>query len=181
MSKQLSKIIVVGTSGSGKTTLAQSLSSILNIPCTDMDDLYWLPNWEVRNEEDFLQDMKVLVDGDQWVLSGNCSRISGYTWPKAEMIIWLDFPLHTLLWRTLKRSIRRSIRKEPCCGGNQESFLRFFSKHSIFYWVFRSYRRRGKMYSKYFADPTNKPHKLVHLKSSDEVRKFLLSLSVSVK
>ena len=42
------KIILIGTSGSGKTTFGNNLSKILKIPCTDLDDLFWLPNWQKR-------------------------------------------------------------------------------------------------------------------------------------
>lgn len=177
MKDTIKKIIVTGTSGSGKTTLAKAISEKIGVPCTDMDDLFWLPNWTPREDEDFEQQILSVVEGDEWVISGNYSRLSHITWPKADMVVWLDFPLHTLLWRTLKRSVCRSFTKEPCCGGNQESFSRLFSKETIFYWVLRSYFRRKRSYTAYFADPCDKPHQLAHLKTRDEVRRFLESIS----
>ncbi|MEM1282183.1 MAG: AAA family ATPase [Chlamydiota bacterium] len=179
MKKTPKKIIITGTSGSGKTTVGQLLSTKTGIACTDLDDLFWLPEWKPRDKTDFEKKILSLATGDEWIISGNYSDLSHITWPKADMIIWLDFPLPTLLWRTFKRSLIRSITKEPCCGGNFESFSRFFSKQTIFYWVLRSYHRRKKNYGKYFSNPIGKPHELVHLKTSHEVHQFVESFHCS--
>lgn len=171
------KIIVTGTSGSGKTTVGKKLSKKLGISCTDLDDLYWLPEWTPREEKEFEEKILEVADGEEWIISGNYSRLSHITWPKADMVIWLDFPLYILLWRTLKRSVVRSFTKEKCCGDNHESFSRLFSKETIFYWVMRSYHRRKKSYGAYFKDPSDKPHTLVHLKTMGQVNSFIESFT----
>lgn len=37
-----------------KTTIAGKLSKILNIPFHDLDEYYWLPNWQEINREEFI-------------------------------------------------------------------------------------------------------------------------------
>lgn len=41
----MQRIVVVGDSGSGKSTLAQALGQRLGLPYTELDGLYWGPDW----------------------------------------------------------------------------------------------------------------------------------------
>jgi|GEM_PF-696135 len=92
---------------------------------------------------------------------------------KAEMIVWLDLPLSTCLWRSLKRSVTRSLKKESCCNGNNETFWRLFGKNSILLWVWQTYHRRKQKYSELFAHPPPK-QQLVRLKSQFDVKRFII-------
>lgn len=46
------KIAVIGYSGSGKSTLARKLSEIFHTAVLHFDSVHFLPNWEVRDDED---------------------------------------------------------------------------------------------------------------------------------
>ncbi|MBJ7449456.1 MAG: AAA family ATPase [Parachlamydiales bacterium] len=174
------RVLIVGTSASGKTTLGRKLSKKLDIPYTDLDDLFWLDNWVERDRQDFLSRAQIITNQRSWIMTGNYSRIIKDIYSKLDLLIWLDYPLYIMLWRGLKRSLQRAIFKTPCCNNNQESFLRLFSSKSIIWWILTSHKRRTKTYQKLLE--TNPFHnmRIVRLKSQKETDEWLRSLSISL-
>jgi len=140
------------------------------IAATDLDDLYWLPNWTPREESDFEQRILKVLERDEWIISGNYTRFSDkHVRPQADLVIWLDMPLHTLLYRAVLRSLCRCWKKEPCCNGNYETLRRlFFSRYSIVVWILSTYRRRRRR----LAKRTD----LVRIRSQKELENFLSKL-----
>ncbi len=61
-------INVVGTSASGKTTFARQLAKKLGLIHIEMDDLFWLDNWQETPDDEFFLNYKIewikpLADG----------------------------------------------------------------------------------------------------------------------
>lgn len=147
------RIVVVGTSGSGKTTLARRLSKLFSLSFHDLDSLYWLPQWQKADKAQFKKDVETLAKQSQWVLCGNQSRLRHLIWPRAQVIIWLDMPLLTCLYRALKRTLILCCTKKPHCNGNYESLSRLFGKDSILLWVIKTFSKRRKAFAPHFSDP----------------------------
>ncbi|MCB1106950.1 MAG: AAA family ATPase [Chlamydiia bacterium] len=142
----MKRIVIIGTSGSGKTTLGKHLAKKLGYPMTDLDDLYWLPNWTRRPKKEFASLIEKAASHKEWIICGNQSRYRHLFWPKADTIIWLDLPLPLLLWRTVRRSFRNMKTKETFCNGNYESLSRLFSSESILFYVIKGYFKHRKDY-----------------------------------
>ncbi|MCB1110910.1 MAG: adenylate kinase [Chlamydiia bacterium] len=142
----MKRVVIIGTCGSGKTTLGRHLAQNLDYPMTDLDDLYWLPNWVRRPPEEFAALIEKATLPEEWILCGNQSRFRHLIWPKADTIIWLDLPLHTLLWRTWRRALHNIKTNATFCNGNYESYTRLFSRHSILVWVLKTYHRHRRDY-----------------------------------
>lgn len=172
------KIIIVGTSGSGKTTFGNDLSKVTKIDCTDLDDLYWLPNWQERDEIDFMDQVTKITSSEQWIICGNYSKILQKEWSKADTLIWLDMPLRICLWRAFKRGFSRALSQIPCCNGNYESLSRLFGRKSILIWIWNTYSRRKKDYNKSFSYP-NDYQNFIRLRNNEGIRLFLESLKNS--
>ena len=49
----MKRINVVGTSGSGKSHFSSRLAAKLGVPYIEMDAVFWLPNWQHLELEDF--------------------------------------------------------------------------------------------------------------------------------
>src|SRR6185437_15192517 len=48
------------------------------------------------------------IAGDRWVTDGNKRAVRDLVWPRADTIVWLDYPLGISLWRLAKRARRRT-------------------------------------------------------------------------
>lgn len=133
----------------GKTTLSKALAKRFGLDFIEQDAIRHQANWvelsvdahrEVLSEE--FSNAPV-----GWVSDGNYRAISGLVMAEVETIIVLGFSLKVMMWRTFKRTLRRSIKREVLWNGNRENFwMSFFSRESVVYdiWIrrerFRSYR-----------------------------------------
>ena len=166
------KIVVTGTSGCGKTFLGQKLSHLTGHKCVDLDDLYWLPNWTKRTDEDFFSLIQKETAANHWIVCGNSSRVQQHIWPQADMIVWLDLSLSKCLWQALKRTLQHCINQNPCCNKNYETWSRLLGKNSILLWIWNTYPRRKRAYTAFF-DSNSGAHSLVKLKSTTEIQNFI--------
>ena len=177
---QMTRVVVVGSTGSGKTTLARQLSRLLDVPHTELDALNWEPNWVMAPTDVFRQRTQDALKGDAWVVDGNYSAVRDLVWPRATVLVWLDYPLRVLLWRLLHRTLRRTLRGEELWNGNRERFMvQFLSRDSLFLWLFRTYWRRRRTFPLDFKQPEHAHLEVVILRSSKETRDWLSALEAT--
>ena len=171
----MQKILIVGTSGCGKSTLALKLEKLLNIQNFDLDDYYWLPNWQ-PNPEYLNHVMGEILERNSWIISGNYSKFQPQLLQKADTIIWLDYAFMRCMYQGLKRSLRRIFFKKPCCNGNFETFKRtFLSSNSLLVWIISTYKRRKNFYSLLFKN-TNARQQFLRFKNPKELNKWVNQL-----
>ena len=141
------RINVVGTSSVGKSTLAASIARLLQVPHVELDALHWEPNWTGAPIEVLRERVRAAIAGDAWVVDGNYSNARDLVWSRAEAVVWLDLPLRTILWRFLRRTVRRVARREELWSGNRERLrTQLFSRDSLLWWILTTYRRRRGEY-----------------------------------
>jgi adenylate kinase family enzyme len=133
--------------------LASSLAALLQIPHIELDALHWQPGWVANSKEDFIRQAELATRAAAWVVDGNYSKAQHVIWPRADTLIWLDYPLLLILRRLLSRTARRLISQEECCNGNRENWLLTFSRDSLFVWVFQSYWRHRRRFEQALIDP----------------------------
>jgi adenylate kinase family enzyme len=173
------RLIVVGVTGSGKSTLAERLAEKLRLDYVELDALFWLPNWVGTPDEEFAAKVDAATRGERWVVAGNYSRVRSIMWPRAQAIIWIDYPLATVFWQLLKRTIRRTWKRELLWNTNTERFLphlKLWSDESLFRWLFKTYWRRKREYPQLFAMPENEHLTILHFSSPDETDTWLAGL-----
>lgn len=172
------KIIVIGTSCVGKTTFAAKLSQKTKFKHFDLDDLHWLPNWIEKDDSEFIAEINErILPEDKWIVSGNYfSLVKNNLWKDADTIVWLNFPLSTILFRYAKRTYRRIVLKEPCCNGNFENFRHsFFSSENLFLWILKTHSKR-KIEIKKMRKNEFKSKKWLEIKTHKAADKFLKSV-----
>jgi adenylate kinase family enzyme len=158
------RISVVGTSGSGKTTTAGQIAERLGIPHVELDALHWEPNWAEAAFDVFCQRLSQAISGDVWVVDGNYGKSRHIVLSGAD----------TVVWRTLKRSIRR----EELWSGNRESLSRaLFSRESILLWALQTYKRRRREYPALLNQPEYAHLAVTHLRSPRETRAWVAGLA----
>lgn len=169
------RILVLGKSGSGKTTVARNLSKLLNIPHLELDTIFWNPGWVKTPKDEMYKivDEKLRTDGE-WIVDGNYRFLADITWARAEMIVWLDYPLYVNLWRLFWRSLWRIVTREKVCGKNVESgraLLWPTVEYNILICCWQEARKHGEEYPKFIKEYGN--GKMVILRSQRECDAWL--------
>jgi adenylate kinase family enzyme len=140
-----SRVIVIGTSCAGKSTFAQSLADSSACKYIELDNLHWGLNWQPKPAEIFHRLVTEAAAGESWVADGNYGAVRELLWQRATAIVWLNYSYPRVLWQALKRTMKRSLKRELLWHGNRESVWRsFFSRESILVWVATTYHRRQR-------------------------------------
>jgi adenylate kinase family enzyme len=150
------RIVVVGATGCGKSTLAERLARRLGLGFIELDGLFWKPGWVESSKAEFRARVDAATRAPGWVLAGNYGMCRDIVWPRAEAVIWLDYPFLLILGRLLRRTWQRWRRQELLWGTNIEPLgvhLRMWSKDSLVNSLFRTYWLRKRTYPLLLAQP----------------------------
>lgn len=149
----MQRVWVVGTSGSGKTTLARELAERLGVPHTELDGLYWGPDWTPR--EDFLSDVEAAVGQDAWVIDGNYSGAGAADLlrDRADTFVFVDPSRATVMRRVVTRTLRRMTSREELWNGNSERWADLFAQDSVIRWAWTTYAGKRAAYTAAATDP----------------------------
>lgn len=175
----MQRIVVVGTSGTGKTTLARQLAGRLGHPYVELDALHWDANWTMASLPLFRERVAQALSGAAWVADGNYAKARDLIWPRAELVVWLDYGLPLIFWRLLRRSLRRAVLHEELWNGNRERLHhQFWSRDSLFLWAWQSQRRHRAEYPRLLLQAEHAHLALIHLRTPGATRAWLASLPV---
>ena len=173
------RIAVIGTTGSGKTVFAQRLAQQLGIPHVELDAIHWGPDWTPVPLQEFRERTAQRLSGQAWTTDGNYSKVRDIVWGRADTVVWLDYPLPLILWRLVRRTLRRSLTGEVLWSGNQERLSQaMFSQDSIVLWALRTYGRRKREYPALFQQPEYAHLWVVHLRSPEQARAWRQSIGL---
>ncbi len=174
MASDLSRVVVIGTSGSGKTTFARDLAVVLSCDHVEMDRLYWLTNWVERDTETFVSLVAERASGTAWTIDGNHTKAREVLWPRATALVWLNYAFPVVFWRSLQRTVSRSVTGQEICNGNRETLQKaFLSRDSILVWVLTTYRKNRQRYRLLFDGDTYPHLARIELTSTREAKAFL--------
>ncbi len=136
------RIIVIGVTSSGKSTLAERLANRFDLLGVDLDALHWEPNWQEAPLDVFRDRVEKVVQVERWAIAGNYHVVRDLIWPKADAVVWLDYPLLLVLWQLTRRTFTRWWTHELLWGTNHEPLWQHFklwSQDSLFHWLFKTY------------------------------------------
>ena len=165
------KIVILGYSGSGKSTLARNLSEKYNIPVLHFDTVQFLPNWEIRVQEEKERMTKDFLDAnDAWVIDGNYSKLSYQRrMEEADVIILLLFNKISCLYRVTRRYLKYkdSTRPDMAVGCKEKLDWEFIK------WILRDGRTEESR-QRYQGVLSRYPEKTILIKNQrqlDDVQK----------
>src|SRR3954452_18653951 len=98
------RILVLGRTGSGKTTLARELAAALDVPHVELDSLYFEADLTTVSLPVLRRRVTAAIAGELWVTDGNKTAVRDLVWPRADTVVWLDYPFAVCLWRLGKRA-----------------------------------------------------------------------------
>ena len=141
----------------------------------ELDALWWEPGWTNPPIEVFRKRVDEATEGDSWVVAGNYSAVRDLLWPRADTIIWLDFPLPLILKRVVERSWRRHRANELLWGTNRERFWDHFttwSDESLIAFAIKNHRSRRKRFEAEMAGSNWPDVRFRRLRSPKTVERF---------
>jgi adenylate kinase family enzyme len=97
------RVLVIGPCGAGKSTLATELGARLALPVHHLDQLNWQPGWVEGSVDDFKRKLADIVAGERWLIDGNYGGSLDIRLPKADTVIYLDYPIRLCAVRLLRR------------------------------------------------------------------------------
>ena len=170
----VSRILVYGVTGSGKTTLARRISERTGLPWHPVDDLTWEPGWVEVPDAEQRRRIEAICAEDRWVLDSAYGRWMDVPLACAELIVALDYPRWVSLAWLLRRSVRRVVRRELACNGNQETLRRLLGSDSIVRWHFQSFARKRERIRQWST--TSPGPDVIRLRSPRETKRWLATL-----
>lgn len=174
----MDRVIVVGPSGSGKTTLARELAAKVAVPHTELDALWWDPNWTETGEDRFRARVTPVVAGDRWVIDGNYFSVGmrELAWPRADTIVWLDFTRRLTIARIVRRTIRRSVTRTELWSGNREHLGTILGRDELLRFAWRNFDKYRTRYAAIGDDPTLSHLTVVRLENPRTTRAWLTTI-----
>jgi adenylate kinase family enzyme len=101
----MQRVMVIGIPGAGKSTFARALAPRLGLPLIHLDKEFWRPGWKVTPRLQWWTRVSELAAGDRWLMEGNYASSLHLRLPRADAVLWFDYPtlkcLRRVLWRIL--------------------------------------------------------------------------------
>ena len=168
------RVVVFGTTGSGKSWLAERLAARHGLRLIELDRLYWGRDWQPAPLELFRHRVERETRDGDWIVVGNYGQVRDLTWRAADTLVWFDLPFALVMWRLLRRTIRRALTREDLWGtGNRESFRNaFLSRQSLLLWALKTHRRNRERYANECM-PLAKEMRVVRLQNRREIERFV--------
>jgi adenylate kinase family enzyme len=171
------RIAVIGTSGAGKTTFASRVAERLGLPHIEFDAIFWRPNWEESDRDEFRSAIAAALDGaiDGWVADGNYSAVQDAVFARADTVVWLDIGLVTCLRRVTTRAVRRAWAGEVLWGTNREEWRNVVGRRSLAWWVITTHGSRRRTTATKLADPALRGRRVLRFRSNAAADRWLAS------
>lgn len=100
------KIAVVGNIGGGKTVLSRRLAKLYSLPLVHVDSIEFLPGLQRRPAAESCTLLKKIEEQETWLIDGyGPLDLIENRFDIADVIVFIDLPIHIHFWWTLKRQI----------------------------------------------------------------------------
>lgn len=168
----MQKIALFGPPATGKSTLARWLSTELGHLHTDLDDILFTPAGPLPLPE-FRRQAAEITQQDAWVVEGNFSKLADVVWYRADVLVWLDFPLPLIVYRIVRRSLRQLTGREDSPQARRLTWSQaFFKRRSLLRTAIRKYRNNRPRYARQVAETADRGVEVVRLRSPRQVQQW---------
>jgi hypothetical protein len=116
------------------------------------------------------------VAAERWVIDGNKRVVRDLVWPRADTVVWLDYPVAVSLWRLAKRARRRTstLTAQAAVDGSGTGLARqLLAAARGVLKALRSHAGQRREYPRMFAQPANRHLAVVRLRSPRATQRWL--------
>lgn len=99
----MQRVLIVGPCGAGKSTLARDLGARLGLPVWHLDQLNWHPGWIEGTKDELREKVALITAGSRWLIDGTYGGTLADRLPRADRVIYLDYPVRLCVARLLRR------------------------------------------------------------------------------
>ena len=164
------RISIVGPSGSGKSVLSRTLAEKLSLPHVELDQLRHAHSSDADPDAEFVRLVTARTADPAWIMDGHYRLVRETIWHRADLIIWLNYPLGFVLLRLAGRFVARLTIREGSSEGVSSvpsaSWARRFGR------LTRTVRERRE-YRRLLTAAARRGAILVELRSEAETRAWL--------
>ena len=119
------KIHIIGVPSAGKTTLATQLADRLAAPCYVLDGLAFVDErWTLRPAAERDAMLADILEQLGFITEGGFLGWTEDLLAASDVVVWLDPPLGTLVWRHIKRFRRHPLRLPSLLAFQIRSYVR---------------------------------------------------------
>jgi transcription termination factor Rho len=170
------RVVIVGRTGSGKTTLGREVAAALEAKHVELDSLYFGADFSTAPLDVLRARTSEAIAGERWVTDGNKSAVRDLVWPRADTIIWLDYPVVVSLWRLTRRARGRasSLHASATESGDKAGLPKqLLAAAKGVVKALRSHAGQRRQYPQMFAMPENQHLAVLRLRSPRATQHWL--------
>jgi adenylate kinase family enzyme len=167
------RVVVTGLAGAGKSTFSRALSAKTGLPLIILDVHYWKPGWVEPSEDEWRENQRGLLTGDEWIADGNYHATLDLRLERADTVVFLDTPWWVCARRALVRGLRRRPAGFQLPNGCAESSLRRLREEWSLAWRILRARRSERELELGILSRNGNRVALYLLRSKSAVRHFL--------
>ena len=101
----MQRVLVIGISGAGKSTFSRALAARTGLPLIHLDKEFWQPGWMQTPRPQWRAKVAELAAGERWIMDGNYAGTLDLRLPRADTVVWFDYPrllcLRRVAWRAV--------------------------------------------------------------------------------
>jgi adenylate kinase family enzyme len=159
------RIYILGTAGSGKSFLAKKLSEKLNVPCYDLDDIFWYKKYtKKRNKPERKRLLAKIASKREWIIEGVFGSWIEKALKRADLVVLLDIHIARLAWRILMRYLGKIWAKEHRLG-DTIGLIRYAHRYK--------HGEHSSSYGQHMALLKKHRARYVVLKNNGQVKRFI--------
>lgn len=131
--------------------------------------------------DEFVERVEGVVATEGWVIDGNHRTVvvDGPVWQRADTVVWLDLPRHTVMYQVVRRTLTRVVRREELWNGNREPLRNLWSwdpHSSIIRWSWTQHDKYRERFSAAMTSPQLAHVTFVRLRSHAAADRWLSEL-----
>ncbi len=132
----MNKIYIIGPVASGKTTLAKKLSTILNIPYYELDNVIYKSKDVKRNQSETAKRFNKIINSKKWIIEDVGRAIFKEGIDKADVIYFMNISHIKIYYRIIKRWLKQKLRMESC-----NFYPNLKDLNNMFKWAKKDFKR----------------------------------------